>query len=65
MEKTNQPRYNFYGFTFGMAGNSVLKIEVLNHTENGTRFSTEIGLELTPEEKVELITALVKLGSEN
>lgn len=65
MEKENKARYNFYGFTFGMNGNAVLKIEVLNHTENGTRFSTEIGLELTPEEKVELITALVKLGNEN
>ena len=65
MEKQNKARYNFYGFGFGLLGNSVLKIEVLNHTENGTRYSTEIGLELTPEERVELITALVKLGNEN
>lgn len=65
MENTNQPRYNFAGFSFGDKGYTVLRIEVLNHTETGTRYSTEIGFELTTEERTELITHLVKLGTEN
>lgn len=62
MEKINQPKYNFTGFDFGNKGLAVLRIEVLNYTENGTRYSTEIGLELTADERIELITLLAQLG---
>lgn len=54
-------RYNFGGFSFGDNGLAVLKIEVLNHTETGTNYSTEIGLELTPDERVELIKKIITL----
>lgn len=64
MEKNNQRRYVFGGYGFGMNGLVVLDIEILNHTETGTSYSTEIRLELSPEEKLELLTHLVKLGTE-
>ena len=65
MENKETKRYVFGGYGFGSNGLVVLDIEILNHTETGTSYSTEIKLELTPEERVELITHLVKLGSEN
>lgn len=52
-------RYNFGGYTFGNQGLFVLMVEVLNHTETGTSYSTEIRLELSPEERQELITTLM------
>jgi len=58
-------KYNFGGFTFGDKGLAVLNIQVLNHAENSTNYSTEIGLELTPEERVELITHLIRLGEKD
>lgn len=58
-------RYNFGGFTFGDKDLAVLRIEVLNHTETGTRYSTEIGLELTPAERQELITKLITIADKD
>ncbi len=58
-------RYNFGGFGFGDKGLAVLTIQVINHTETGTSYSTEIGLELTPDERVELITNLVRLNEKD
>ena len=58
-------RYTFGGYSFGSKGLAVLNINVLNHTENGTTNSTEIGLELTPEERVELITHLIRLNEKD
>jgi hypothetical protein len=54
-------KYNFTGFAFGSNGEMVFRIEVLNHTENGTNVSTQIDLELTPEERTELITQLISI----
>lgn len=54
-------RYNFGGYSFGDNGLAVLRIEVLNHTETGTTYSTEINLELTPDERVELIKKIIHL----
>jgi hypothetical protein len=54
-------RYNFGGWTFGEKGLGVLRIEVINHTETGTSYSTEICLELTPDERVELIKKIIRL----
>ena len=54
-------KYNFTGFTFGSDGEMVFRIEVLNHTEKGTSVSTQIDLELTVEERTELITQLISI----
>ena len=54
-------KYNFTGFIFGTDGTMVFRIEVLNHTEHGTSVSTQIDLELTPEERTELITQLISI----
>ena len=64
MENKETKRYVLGGYGFGSQGLVVLDIEILNHTETGTSYSTEIKLELTPEEKLELLTHLVKLGTE-
>jgi len=54
-------KYNFTGFTFGSDGTMVFRIEVLNHTEIGTGVSTQIDLELTQEERIELITKIISI----
>lgn len=58
-------RYRFGGFTFGDTGLAVLKIEVLNHTKTGTNYSTEICLELTPDERIELIKNIITLDEKD
>jgi len=58
-------RYNFGGYSFGEKGLAVLNVQVLNHTESGTTYSTEISLELTPEERTELITKLITLNEKD
>ena len=65
MENKETKRYVLGGYGFGSQGLVVLDIEILNHTTTGTSYSTEIKLELTPEERTELITHLVKLGLED
>ena len=54
-------KYNFTGFSFGSDGEMVFRIEVMNHTENGTSVVAQIDLELTPEERTELITKLIEI----
>ena len=54
-------KYNFTGFTFGSDGTMVFRVEVLNHTEIGTSVSAQIDLELTPEERTELVTKLISI----
>jgi len=54
-------RYNFNGFTFGDSGLSVLTVQMLNNTNVGTSYTTEIAIELTPEERQELITKLITI----
>ena len=58
-------RYNFGGYSFGDKGLAVLLVQVQNHTENGTSYSTGIELELTPEERTELITKLITLNEKD
>ncbi len=53
-------RYNIDGFTFGQNGFFELKIEVLD--ESGYGHTLGFGLELSPEERQELITVLINLG---
>jgi len=57
MEKEN--RYRFSGFTFGSEKLFNLSITVKNFSNVGTSYTTEIGIELTAEEKLELIKLLI------
>ena len=52
-------RYNFSGFTFGSNGLYNLLISVNNYTKQGTGNTIEMGIELTPEERLELIKLLI------
>lgn len=52
-------RYNFSGFTFGSNGLYNLLISVNNYTKQGTSNTIEMGIELTPEERLELIKLLI------
>jgi hypothetical protein len=61
----NKKRYNFSGFTFGQDGWAVLNIQVVNYSGNGTNYLTEIGLELTAEERTELITKLITIADKD
>jgi hypothetical protein len=54
-------KYNFTGFVFGSDGTMVFRIEVLNHSEIGTSVSTQIDLELTQDERTELITKIISI----
>lgn len=53
-------RYAFDGFTFGQNGFFELKVEVLD--ESGYGHTLGFGLELSPEERQELIGVLINLG---
>lgn len=55
-------RYNFSGFSFGKDGTVIFQVEVLNpSSEFGTFYSTKVELELTPEERTELVTKLISI----
>jgi hypothetical protein len=64
MENKNE-RYTFGGFTFGSQNLFNLTIRVRNHAEYGTSNTVEMGIELTPEERQELITILINAGKED
>jgi hypothetical protein len=53
----SKQRYNFKGFTFGNAGDFNLIIET---SENDFGYNTKFEIELSPEERQELITILIK-----
>jgi hypothetical protein len=57
--KMENKRYNFSGFTFGSNGLYNLLISVNNYTKQGTSNTIEMGIELTPEERLELIKLLI------
>lgn len=63
--KMENKRYNFGGFTFGDNGLSVLRIETINHTNSGTNYTTEINLELNPDERLELLEQIIKLNEKD
>lgn len=61
-----EKRYSFGGFSFGSNGLFQLTIATISPTrEVGTTHTMELGLELTPEERKELITLLTELPQEN
>ena len=64
MENENK-RYNFSGFTFGSKKLYNLLITVNNYTKQGTSNTIEMGIELTPEERQELITLLLTPQEKN
>lgn len=61
MENKNT-RYTFGGFSFAKGQYFNLQINIRNHSGNGTSHTVEMGIELTPEERQELITVLINAG---
>lgn len=60
-----EKRYSFGGFSFGSKGLFQLTIATISPTtEVGTTHTMELGLELTPEERQELITLLLTIPQE-
>ena len=64
MENTNK-RYNFGGFSFAKGQYFNLQINIRNHAGHGTLNTVEMGIELTPAERQELITVLINAGQED
>ena len=65
MENKMDKRYSFGGFSFGSKGLFQLTISTISPTsEVGTTHTIELGLELTPEERQELITLLLTIPQE-
>jgi hypothetical protein len=60
-ENIETKRYSFGGFSFGSAGDFNLKIQVL---KDDYGYTTEISLELSPAERLELLTTLVTLNAQ-
>ena len=52
-------RYEFSGFTFGHENWFNLTIRINNHAGHGTSYTTELGIELNEEERMELIKLLI------
>jgi hypothetical protein len=60
-----EKRYSFGGFSFGSNGLFQLTIATINPTkEFGSTHTMELGVELTPEERQELITLLLTIPQE-
>jgi len=59
MENTNK-RYDFSG-SFSFGSNGLFQLVFRNPTDTGG-YTMEFGLELTPEERQELITLLITLN---
>ena len=58
-------RYTFSGFTFGTPKYFQLLINVKNYSGVGTSTSLELGLELTDEERMELIKLLINANEKD
>ena len=56
----DKKRYDIDGFTFGEQGYFQLTVKAL--TGNGSNHTVELGIELSPEERQELISVLITLG---
>ena len=64
MENENK-RYTFGGFSFAKGRYFNLQINIRNYAGHGTSNTVEMGIELTPEERQELITVLLLAGQED
>ena len=61
-----EKRYSFGGFSFGSNGLFQLTISTINPTkEFGSTHTMELGVELTPQERQELITILLLAEKED
>lgn len=60
-----EKRYSFGGFSFGSKGLFNLTISAINPADYGSTHGIELGLELSPEERQELITLLLTIPQEN
>lgn len=56
-----EKRYTFGGFSFGSKGLFNLTISTISNVDYGSSHSIELGLELSPEERQELITLLLTI----
>ena len=61
MENENK-RYSFGGFSFAKGQYFNLQINIRNNASYGTTNTVEMGIELTPQERQELITVLIQAG---
>jgi hypothetical protein len=59
-----EKRYTFGGFTFGTQGLFQLTISPISTADYGSTHGIDIGLELSPEERQELITLLLTIPQE-
>jgi hypothetical protein len=62
--ENKQPRYTFYGYIFSTEKIFNLKVDVKNYNGDGTSTSVELGLELTTEERMELIKVLLNANEQ-
>lgn len=62
MEDETKQRYTFKGYTFGSKKYFNLLINIRNHAGFGTSHTLEMGIELTDEERMELIKLLINAG---
>lgn len=60
-----EKRYTFGGFTFGTQGLFQLTISPISTADYGSTHGIDIGLELSPEERQELITLLITLNEKD
>lgn len=65
MENKMEKRYTFGGFSFGSRGLFQLTISTISNVDYGSIHSVEFGLELSPEERQELITILLLTEKED
>jgi hypothetical protein len=59
----NNKRYSISGFSFGSEGMFNLMVKTLNNANYGSATSIELGIELTPDERLELIKLLINADS--
>ena len=62
MENNMEKRYSFGGFSFGSSGLFQLTISTISPVNYGGTHAMELGLELSAEERQELITLLITLN---
>ena len=55
----NNKRYEFGGFSFGSNKLFQLTIKTINTSGVGTRNTIELGIELTPDERLQLLKLLI------
>lgn len=59
-----EKRYSFGGFSFGSKGLFNLTISTISNADYGSTHSVGLGIELSPEERQELIILLLTIPQE-